>query len=60
MQNARTKKEKRKQYPETTIIIECFDILTINKLMSNLERERNTKHKGRQTRDTIHMAIRDI
>ena len=28
--------------------------------MSNLERQRNTKHKGRQTRDTLHMAIRDI
>ena len=29
---AQTKKEK-KQYPETTIIVECLDILTINKLM---------------------------
>ena len=32
MQNAPTIKEKN-QYPETIIIIECLDILTINKLM---------------------------
>jgi len=27
------KEGEKKQYPETTIIIECLDILTINKLM---------------------------
>ena len=60
MQNARTEKEK-KQYPETTILIECLDILTINKLLLKKSRkETNTKHKVRQTRDNIHTAIRHI
>ena len=38
----------------------CASLSTINKLMQDLKRQQNKKHKGRQTRNTIHMAIRDI